>query len=161
MIDARTLTLDLGGKWYRAYGAAPCPVCQPERRKGQNALTVNDGRDGRLLLHCKKSGCDFRDILSAAGMSRADYAPPDPETLVQRDAEQRAEIEKRSRQAQALWQASDPITGTLAETYLRGRGITCELPSTLRYQPVCFGWRWPSFFWDWVGTAALWPAQRC
>jgi hypothetical protein len=31
-----------------------------------------------------------------------------------------------------------PLHGTLAETYLRHRGITCDLPDTLRYQPQ--GW---------------------
>ncbi len=39
MTDARALTQALGGRWHGHYGAAPCPVCQPERRKGQNALT--------------------------------------------------------------------------------------------------------------------------
>ena len=67
MTEARDLTLSFGGKWYRRYGAAPCPVCQPEGRRGQNALTLSDGRAG-LLLHCKKSGCDFRDILAAGGI---------------------------------------------------------------------------------------------
>jgi len=31
-----------------------------------------------------------------------------------------------------------PIGGTIAETYLRGRGITCDLPGTLRYHPSCW-----------------------
>ncbi|MDZ7709228.1 MAG: toprim domain-containing protein [Roseovarius sp.] len=31
-----------------------------------------------------------------------------------------------------------PISGTIAERYLRGRGITCALPSTLRYHPSCW-----------------------
>ncbi len=41
--------------------------------------------------------------------------------------------------AQRLWNASVPITGTLAETYLRKRGITtlCET-TALRYHPRCF-----------------------
>ncbi|MGL4526171.1 MAG: DUF7146 domain-containing protein, partial [Aestuariivirga sp.] len=41
--------------------------------------------------------------------------------------------------ARRLWAASRPITGTLAETYLRRRGIT-ELAdmAALRYQPRCF-----------------------
>ncbi len=138
MTDARSLTLDLGGRWYRRYGAAPCPVCQPERRKGQNALTLKDGRNGRLLLHCKKSGCDFRAILAAAGISGADYMAPAPETLARGEAEHRAEIEKRARQARTLWNEAEPIPGTLAETYLRGRGITCDLPDRLRYQMACW-----------------------
>ena len=88
MTDARDLTNALGGKWYRKYGAAPCPVCQPERNKGQNALTLADGRNGRLVLDCKKSGCAFLDILAAAGVRSGDYVPPNAATLAQREAEQ-------------------------------------------------------------------------
>jgi len=50
MTGARELTAVLGGRWSGRYGTAPCPVCQPERAKGQNALTLAEGRDGRLLL---------------------------------------------------------------------------------------------------------------
>ena len=88
MTDAATLTRDLGGKWHRRYGCAPCPVCQPERRKQQNALTLADGRDGRLLLNCKKSACDFADILAAAGVTPGSYTPPDPATIAQREREE-------------------------------------------------------------------------
>ena len=44
---------------------------------------------------------------------------------------------KRAAQAQRLWQEAQPIAGTLAETYLRGRGITCPLPDTLRFARSC------------------------
>ncbi|MEZ5723907.1 MAG: toprim domain-containing protein [Paracoccaceae bacterium] len=30
------------------------------------------------------------------------------------------------------------IDSTIAETYLRGRGITCDLPETLRFHPECW-----------------------
>ena len=133
MIDAQSLTRDLGGKWHRRYGCAPCPCCQPERRKGQNALTLADGRDGRLLLNCKKGGCAFADILAAAGIAPGDYRPPDPAMLAQRERERQAEAEKRARQAERCWQEALPIGGTPAERYLRGRGITCDLPGTLRF----------------------------
>ncbi|MDG1117230.1 MAG: toprim domain-containing protein [Flavimaricola sp.] len=142
MTDARDLTTALGGKWYRRYGAAPCPICQPHQEKGQNALTLADGRDGRLMLHCKKSGCAFLDILSTAGLRSGDYTPPDAATLAQREAEQRAEAEKRAAQAKRLWQEAQPIAGTVAETYLRGRGITCDLPPTLRFHGAC--WHGPT-----------------
>lgn len=149
MTDAKTLTMDLGGKWWRRYGTAPCPVCQPERRKGQNALTLHDGRDGRLLLDCKKGGCAFLDVLTAAGLRPGDYTPPDAATIAQREAEERAEAVKRGEQAKRLWQEAMPITGTLAETYLRGRGITCDLPPVLRFHPDC--WHGP--------TAKRYPAM--
>lgn len=51
MTDARTLTLARGGRWHGRYGTVPCPICQPEARRGQDALTLADGRDGRLLAH--------------------------------------------------------------------------------------------------------------
>ena len=138
MTDARDLTQALGGRWHGRYGAAPCPFCQPERRKGQNALTLADGRNGRLVLDCKKSGCAFLDILAAAGLRSGDYTPPDPATLAQREREQRAEAEKRAAQAKRVWQEAQPIAGTPAETYLRKRGITCPLPRTLRFHGSCW-----------------------
>lgn len=141
MMDARTLTRALGGRWWRGYGTAPCPVCQPERRKGQNALTLKDGRNG-LLAHCKKSDCRFRDILAAAGVAPGTYRAPDPAILAQREAEDQADREKRARQAAMLWREARPIAGTVAAHYLRDRAITCDLPDTLRFHPDC--WHGPT-----------------
>lgn len=143
MTDARDLTRALGGKWYRSYGAAPCPVCQPQRKKRQNALTLADGRNGRLVLDCKKSACAFTDILAAAGLRSGDYTPPDAATLAKREADQRAETAKRAAQAKHVWNDAQPIAGTLADTYLReARGITCPLPDTLRFHGSC--WHGPT-----------------
>jgi hypothetical protein len=149
MTDARELSTALGGRWHGSYGAAPCPVCQPERKRGQNALTLADGRNGRMVLDCKKSACAFLDILAAAGLRTGDYRAPDPATLAQREREAKAEAEKRAAQAKRLWQESLPIAGTLAEVYLRGRGITCPLPPTLRFHPEA--WHGP--------TARRYPAM--
>jgi hypothetical protein len=142
MTDAKELTLTLGGRWHGRYGAAPCPACQPERKHGQNALTLADGNNGRLMLNCKKSACAFLDILAAAGLRSGDYTPPDATNLDQRKAQQRADAEKRAAQAKRVWQEAQPIAGTLAETYLRGRGITAPLPATLRFHPQC--WHGPT-----------------
>ena len=142
MTDAKEVTLALGGRWHGRYGAAPCPVCQSESRKGQNALTLADGISGRLVLDCKKSACAFLDILAAAGLRSGGYTPPDPAILAQRKAQQKAEAEKRAAQAKRLWLEAQPIAGSLAETYLRGRGITAPLPATLRFHPEC--WHGPT-----------------
>ena len=128
----------LGGRWHTGYGAAPCPVCQPERRKEQNALTLSDGADGRLLLHCKKSACSFRNILAAGGIAPGGYTPPDPAIIARRVAERRAEADKRARQARVIWDAALPIDGTIAERYLRARGIHWDLPTTLRFHASCW-----------------------
>ena len=138
MTDARDLTTTLGGRWHNGYGLAPCPLCQPARQKRQNALTLADGRNGRLLLNCKKSACGFTDILAAAGLRSGDYAPPDPATLAQRDREAKAEAQLKAEQAKRLWAEAMPIAGTIAEAYLRGRGITCDLPPTLRFHGQCW-----------------------
>ncbi|THH38659.1 hypothetical protein E4Z66_03565 [Aliishimia ponticola] len=142
MTDAREITRSLGGRWYRRYGSAPCPICQTERRKQQNALTLSDAPGGRLLAHCKKNHCAFTDILAALGLARGDYRAPDAVEVAQREAERRAEDAKRAAQAQQCWQEAGPITGTVAETYLRGRKISCELPDSLRFHPNA--WHRPS-----------------
>lgn len=147
MIDAKHLTQSLRGKWYGRYGCAPCPVCQFEGHKGQNALTLADGTGGKLLLNCKKTGCDYRDIATAAGITQGTYSPPDPVIIAQRAAEQRRDDAKRAQQAQRVWMGAQRITGTIAESYLRGRGITCPLPDTLRFDPQC-----------WHATAKRYPA---
>jgi len=142
MTEAKQLTQALRGNWYGRYGAAPCPACQPEGRKGQNALTLADGRNGRLMLHCKKSACAFTDVLVAAGLRSGDYRAPDPTVTAHREAEAKAEAQRKAAQAKRLWDEAQPIDGTPAETYLRGRGITCQLPSTLRYHEGC--WHGPT-----------------
>lgn len=148
MMDALQITKTLQGRWYGRYGSAACPVCQSERVKKQNALTIADGTNGRLLLHCKKAACAFGDILAAAGLAPGSYAAPDPFEMAKRQTQDRAEARKRAAQAQRLWQDAHPIGGTLAETYLRGRGITCPLPETLRFLPDC-----------WHVTAKRFPAM--
>lgn len=143
MIDAMTLTHDLGGRWHGGYGTAPCPVCQADRRKDQNALTLRDGNDARLLLHCKRLGCAFRDVLRAAGVATGAYQSPDPASLLKREEVARAKAAKRASQAEHLWREARPITGTIAGTYMHeARGITCALPDTLRFHPSC--WHGPS-----------------
>ena len=149
MTDAREITLALGGKWFRRYGAAPCPVCQPSGHKLQNALTLAVGNDGRLLLNCKKSACSFLDILVAAGIGSGEYNAPDPSTIAAREAQQRADEQKRAAQAEHVWRESQPIQGTLAEGYLRSRGIVGPLPKALRFHAAC--WHGP--------TAKRYPAM--
>lgn len=135
MTDARAITLSLRGKWHGHFGKAPCPICQPQGRRDQDALTLADGRDGRLLLNCKKSACAFPDLLAALGLGPGDYRSPDPAELARRAAEQEHDAQRKAILAAAIWREAQPIGGTPAETYLRGRGITCPLPDGLRFHP--------------------------
>jgi hypothetical protein len=135
--DARKLALAIGGRWHGRYGCAPCPVCQPEKRRDQNALTLSDGCAG-LLLNCKKSGCDFRDILTAAGVQPGEYRRPHLVDIIRRNADAEKQAEKRAQAARRLWAETRPIEGSPAEAYLRSRGISCDLPDTLRFHPRCY-----------------------
>ncbi len=45
---------------------------------------------------------------------------------------------KRARQARACWREAHAIEGTLAEIYVRRRGISCTLPSMLRFHAACW-----------------------
>lgn len=138
MMDARTITKALGGHWHGRYGTAPCPVCQPEGRKGQAGLTLADGAGGRLLAHCKKAACTFADILAAAGVSAGEYHAPDPAEIARREGAAEAEATRKTMLASALWGEARPIEGSPAERYLSGRGITCPLPDCLRFHPECW-----------------------
>jgi len=130
-LDPRQLTADLGGKWHQSYGVAPCPICQPQRRKDQNALSIKLSAD-RLLLHCKKAGCAFRDILTAAGIAPGHFEVDEAAlaAAAHRDAEN-ARI--KLQRARSIWDYGVPIEGTKGEAYLRARGITCALPASLRW----------------------------
>lgn len=135
--DAQSFTLALSGTWYHYYGTANCPVCQREQRQGQNALTLSNGRVG-LLAHCKKSNCSFIDILTAAGIRPGAIVPPDPGKLAQRAMEAQIDAERAEGRAMETWRGAVPIRDTAAERYLCGRGITCDLPRTLRFHPACW-----------------------
>lgn len=138
MSDAQSLTMALGGRWYRSYGVACCPAHGDTRP----SLTLADADDGRLLLNCK-AGCGFLSILDAIkgrGLLGGEYRPQpvDPAELARRKAEAEAEAAKVEKRALACWQDAQPIDGTIAEAYLRGRGITCALPVSLRFHPECW-----------------------
>ena len=83
---------------------------------------------------------DVLDALRGLGIIEGHGTVPqtDPAELARYAAQQRAEAEKRAGQAQGVWAEAQPIGGTIAETYLRNRGITCPLPESLRFHPACW-----------------------
>lgn len=138
--EAQRITAALPkGKWHGRYGLACCPA-HGDRNP---SLSLSDGPSGRLLAHCK-AGCDFMSILDALrGLGlidgRGTVPQTDPAELARYEAEQRREAEKRERQAQSIWAEAQPISDTIAETYLReARGISCALPDSLRFHPACW-----------------------
>lgn len=139
MIGAEHITRALRGKWYQRYGLAFCPAHDNTRTP---ALRLADGDGGRLLALCS-AGCSFAEVLDALrslalAEGRGGQVLPDAAALARRRAADEAEAIKREAQALAVWRESMTIAGTLGETYLRHRGITCDLPATLRFHPHCW-----------------------
>jgi hypothetical protein len=141
-MNARTITTALGGRWHGSYGLAFCPAHQNSKTP---ALSLSDGSDGKLLVFCH-AGCDGTDVLAAlrsrgllAGHS--DWRP-DPREIERRKVEEDADRQRRIDLARRCWAEAGPIAGTLAERYLRARGITCQLPPTLRFHSHC--WHGPT-----------------
>ena len=139
MMGAEHITRALRGKWYQRYGLAFCPAHGNTRTP---ALRLANGDGGRLLALCS-AGCSFAEVLDALrGLGLAEgrgvHVLPDAAALARRRAADDAEAIKREAQAVAVWREAVPIRITLAETYLRHRGITCDLPDTLRYHAACW-----------------------
>jgi hypothetical protein len=125
MTPAENLTQRLGGRWNAGerYGTARCPAHDDHNP----SLTLRDGDKG-ILLKCH-AGCTSQavvDTLKACGWWGV--SPP------KRRKPKRSE-EDRRRYVIDVWRSCGPIGGTVAETYLRHRGITIELPPSLRFHP--------------------------
>ena len=140
--EARAICDALGGHWHGRYGVAYCPAHDNTRTP---ALSLKDGDDGRLLIYCH-TGCYGADVLAALrarGLLKGRYDwKPDPRELERRKAEEEAERRRRIELARRCWAEAGPIDGTLGERYLQARGITCQLPPTLRFHPNC--WHGPT-----------------
>lgn len=130
-MQAETITRKLNGNWRGGAGTAPCPICQPEGRRDQAALSIRDGDKGPLLF-CFKAGCAFADIAAAVDLPRSS-GEVDFEAMQGAKERQATYDAGKLKKARSCWDRSIPIRGTKAEAYLRSRGITIGLPDSLRF----------------------------
>jgi Toprim domain len=101
----------------------PCPV-----HGGKNPnVSIWTDTHGRRRAKCHSYGCSESDILRAlreAPIAQRTVAPKSP----------LSEAERLAR-AREMWSRTEQADDTLAELYLRVRGITVPTPSSLRYEP--------------------------
>jgi hypothetical protein len=122
-IRARTIVEQLGGVWRGTRGECRCPA----HDDSSPSLSVRLG-DTAILFHCF-AGCTTVEVLKALQRrrlhDRSAVAMPGGKP-------------KRDMGALALriWQASKPVAGTLAEEYLRARGLSPPFPRALRFNPA-------------------------
>jgi hypothetical protein len=126
MSPAEALTASLGGRWYAGerYGACRCPV-HDDRNP---SLSIRDGDKG-VLIKCH-AGCDGQTVIDE--LKRRGWWGDPPARAEPRRTPQRSKEESR-RYVLDMWRSCGPIAGTPAESYLRHRGITIDLPVSLRY----------------------------
>lgn len=132
MMTAYDLTLKLNGKWHQNYGMAFCPAHNNHRTE---ALSLTDGANGKLLLHCF-AGCTFDDIkialedrsLWSAGSKFAKCS----------EIQDISGALLKAKRAEKTWKKSKPASGTLVEKYLRKRSIDCPIPNSIRFNESCW-----------------------
>jgi hypothetical protein len=106
----------------------PCPA----HDDSSPSLSLRDGNRG-LMVHCW-GGCTARDVYRALRRKGVNVERGDAETKPAKGSS-----EHRRRQAEKaawLWSKRRPITGSIAERYLReARGYSGILPPTLGFLP--------------------------
>ncbi len=125
--------------WHGRYGSARCPA-HDDRLP---SLSLANGHDGRLLLYCY-AGCSFREIIQAlirigllGKQAFFDKAYDQTLSFSKQISADLKRAKQKAERAKEIWQQCQPIKNTLAETYLRMRGITCDLPADLRFHDNC------------------------
>lgn len=112
-------------------------ACCPFHQERTPSFTVFDGGKRAHCFGCGWGG-DVLDFVQemhgvglrdAASMLGADTLPRVKLPSSRPAVDDAVKIEK----AKTVWRDAIPATGTLAETYLRSRSITCELPMSLRF----------------------------
>ena len=116
----------------------PCPLCGPDRRSPINVrrktMRVWHEQPDFITYNCErcKTYGYCHDRKSSIRLDPARLRHLIKET----DDQQAAYMHERRRKARWLWDGGQPIEGTIAEYYLRNRGITRPLPGTLRFRPA-------------------------
>lgn len=122
-------------------------ACCPFHDEKTPSFTIFDAGRKYHCFGCGESGdvLDFLQLLHGVSLREA------ANILTGNDA-RRPAFQKRPRSintdagepgkiaaARAIWEASQPINGTLAATYLTARGITIALPDALRFAVLRYG----------------------
>jgi putative DNA primase/helicase len=139
--DLRGLAHKLKGKPAGSGFVCSCPLPTHGKRRGDKnpSLSIAEGADGSLLLHCK-AGCDSRDVFSA--LRARGLIDERPGRHDQRIKPQRpiayfpADPVEPNRRAIELWRSSIPGEDSpLLKRYFESRSIRRPIPPTLRFIP--------------------------
>ena len=113
------------------------------------SLHVNDATGLYHCFGCGAAGDAIRFVMETESLrfmealrwlGSANLPPVDPEQRARAMAEDTAARAEAIAEALAVWESGAPAAGTPAEVYARSRGITMELPPTIRFTHT-YAWR--------------------
>ncbi|MCI4661659.1 MAG: toprim domain-containing protein [Neomegalonema sp.] len=111
----------------------------PAHRDRNPSLSIGEGHDGTLLLHCH-AGSSFADVLASlpgsAGWTQPTRKPGRSEKIEQARLQEAADIERRRDYAARIWAEALPAANSLVQTYLNARAIPGPVPDALRFAPA-------------------------
>jgi len=141
-MTAEMIATALGARKAGSCWMARCPVHDDH----EPSLSIATSVENTVLVHCH-AGCDQTRVIAAL---RELGIWEDSDRRQRRHAYKTPERDDTTRTAAALrlWEASSPAQGTLAETYLRSRGLNLPPPTTMRFHA---GLKHP--------TGGIWPAM--
>ena len=126
MLTAGEIAAALGGADpQRRRLAGGCCCCHEDRTP---SLSLRDGDNGKLLLKCF-AGCEARDILAElrqCGLPRRCMTLASPSVASNRGRHQNPHARDHGDLVPRLWRESVDPRGSLAEKYLRGRGLELD-----------------------------------
>jgi DNA primase len=123
-------------------------ACCPLHHDRTPSFTIFDGGQRFQCFGCGASGdvLDFLQKLHGVGLRDAaemligSYLPSiDVRPLPANDVGDRLD------EARGIWRTAEPAKGTLAETYLRSRGIDLPIPETIRFALIPYGKKGPNY----------------
>lgn len=124
--------------------AAEWKGCCPFHADRTPSFTVNDAKGFYHCFGCGRHGdvLDFVQAIEGGGLRQAAERVSNL-PVVYRGRPAPPDEGDRSGEARQIWRQAVPIIGTLAETYLRSRGLWCALPASLRFARLPYGKRGP------------------
>ncbi len=130
-MTAREIITALQGRWHGSYGTARCPAHEDHKP----SLSVSES-NGVVLVKCHAE-CDQQAVIDALKKrslwhGQDDFPRAKP---LMRKAEPRTAENPNRNAALSIWQNARPAGNTPVETYLRSRGITLDIPASIRYAP--------------------------
>jgi phage/plasmid primase-like uncharacterized protein len=118
------------GRWH-----GPCPCCGY-----RSGFAVAERRNGLPLVYCYAGGCEEGELIAA--LRRRNLWPEgddqtarhDPAELAKKHQAEARERQRKIALAADMWGEAYEASGTLIESYFRGRSIRLPVPPVIRMQ---------------------------